>query len=103
MYIQYFCGDAVSIDELRRGGWIGGGASVMVENMSASCWRAARWMSAAGGRGAASEGCRRAETRSWAAAVASSREEVAGMATWEGNQVRVLAMRSAEVASAQMV
>jgi hypothetical protein len=47
---------------------VGGGASVMVANMLASCWRAARWMSAAGGRGAASEGRRSAAIRLVAAA-----------------------------------
>ena len=82
---------------------VGGGASVMVANMSASCWRAARWTSAAGGRGAASEGWRSAAIRSVAAAVASSRDEVVGILTWVGNQVRVLAMRLAEVASVQTV
>ena len=83
---------------------VGGGASVMVANMLASCWRAARWTSAAGGRGAASEGRRSAAIRSVAAAVASSRDEVVGISTWEGNQVRVLViMRSAEVASVQTV
>ena len=47
---------------------VGGGASVMVANMLASCGRAARWMSAAGGRGAASEGRRSAAIRLVAAA-----------------------------------
>ena len=76
---------------------------VMVAKMSASCWSAARWTRAAGGRGSASDGLRRAATRSWAAAAARSREEVVGMSTWDGNHVNVFAMRSARVASAQMV
>ena len=40
------------------------GVVVMVAKMSASCCKAARWMSAWGGRGSASDGLRRASTRS---------------------------------------
>ena len=76
---------------------------VIVVKMSASCCKAARWTRASGASGAASDGLRSAATRSCAAAVASSSEEVAGMSTCDGNQVNVLAIRSAEVASAQMV
>lgn len=65
--------------------------------ISASWKSAERWVKVKAGSGEASVGWRRAASKSCAAAVARSREEVAGIDTWEGYQVSVSAMRSADV------
>ncbi len=76
-----------------------GAAARAVEwlKMSAKVWMAASWDWPSVAKGAAGAGCCRACTRSNAAFVAASADEVLGMAHWCGKNSTVLAMRSARV------
>ena len=70
-------------------------ALVVFAKIVASCCSAACWLSVVGDNGDAAAGFWSARMRSCAAAVAASAEEDAGMVTLDGNQTRVLVMRSA--------
>jgi len=90
---------------LKRGGTVGVVTVVGVEILAGlwsvisakivdSCCRAACWLSLMGESGEAGEGCKRAEVKSRAAAMAASVDDDFGIETFVGNQTTGSAMRS---------
>ena len=75
-------------------GILAGPGSVIAFKSVDSCCRAACWLSLMGESGEAGKGCKRAEVKSRAAAMAASVDEDFGIETFVGNQTTVSAMRS---------
>ena len=83
-------------DEILAGLW-----SVISLKIVDCCCRAACWLSLMGESGEAGNGCKRAEVKSRAAAMAASVGEDFGIETFVGNQTTVSAMRSNVVSRIQ--
>ena len=80
------------------GGCVRGGGIAASANMSESCCRACRLVSAIGASGLAGDGFANALVRSCAAAIARSAEDGMGIVRVDGNQAMVSEILSALVA-----